>query len=82
MPEKSPGMISKKIDRILCIWRGHIEEYHRNSEKLEFQYGPRAAGPRSVLNPNLDIQKLLHHHIGKSYIQRFNTAIWLFQRGH
>ena len=23
MPEKSPGMISKKIDRILCIWRGH-----------------------------------------------------------
>ena len=54
MPEKSPGMISKKIDRILCIWGGHIEEYHWNSEKLGFQYGPRAAGSKSVLNSNIE----------------------------
>ena len=35
------------IDRILCIWRGRIGEYHLNSEKLRFNMDrrPKAGGP-------------------------------------
>ena len=43
-----------RIGGILCVWRRGIGKYYLNSEKLGFQYGPRAAGPRSVLNPNFE----------------------------
>ena len=36
-----------RIDRILCVWRGRIGEYHLNSEKLRFNMDqrPKAGGP-------------------------------------
>ena len=52
IPVKNTKTVS--IGGILCVWRRGIGKYYLNSEKLGFQYGPRAAGPRSVLNPNFE----------------------------